>query len=86
MHLAVLLISSTRVCDGDGVQKLPCIRMLWRLEYGTAGAQFNNAATPHDRNLMRYAFDHRHVVRNEKIGNIQPLLQLYQEINDLGLN
>ena len=49
-------------------------------EHLAASAGFDDPTAAHDRNMMRHAFDDRHVMGNEKIGKTHRLLQLKEEV------
>src|SRR3989338_8683333 len=80
------LLHTIRVRDGNCRQKRPGIRMFGFLVDLVAGGDLDDFSQIHDRHAMTYMLDHPEIVRNKEIGKMHLLLELLEEIDNLGLN
>src|SRR3954470_2391051 len=78
-----LAVAQTRIGDRHRREKAPRVGVLRVLEDVPAGADLDDLAEIHDRDAVADALDHRHVVRDEEIGDAEALLELHQQVDDL---
>lgn len=69
-----------------GADQRLCVRMFWVADDLLGRAAFHDFSKIHHHNALADVFDHRKVVRDEKVGDSPRLLQVLQEIDDLGLD
>src|ERR1700750_2559420 len=55
-----------------------------RKEQGLSVADFNDLPEIHDSDTISDMFHHGKIVRHENVGQAKPILQIAQEIKDLG--
>jgi len=80
------LLSPAGIDGGHrGKQRLG-IGMKWVAVECFAGAAFHDLAQIHHGHAVRDVFDHREIVRDEQIGEVELFAQLDQQVDDLRLN
>src|SRR5205085_7447933 len=57
-----------------------------RVADGVGVAPLNNAAQVHHQDALADVLDHGKVVRDEEVGDVVPVLQVLQEVDDLRLD
>ena len=83
---ALALPLQRRVGDGNRRQQRLRIGVQRLLVEFRAGRQLHQLAEIHDRHAGRDVADHAEVMRDEQVGQLQVLLQLLQQVDDLGLD
>src|SRR5262245_7994719 len=68
-----------------GREKRFRVRVMRRRQHRVAGAGFDNAAAIDDGDAIGEVGDHRDVVRDQEIGDIEAIAQVGQQIDDGGL-
>jgi hypothetical protein len=60
--------------------------MLWRSEDGIAAAILDRLAKVHDHYIVGDVADHRQVMGDEDISELELVLEILQKVEDLGLD
>ena len=72
--------------DRDGAEQAPRIGVAGIVEDLRAGAHLDDLAEIHDGDAVADLLDHRHVVRDEEIGDAEFVLQFAQEVEHARLH
>ena len=71
---------------GDGGQQQLGVGVLGAVQQRLFGAQFDQLAGVHDGDAVADIADDRHVVRDEEVGQFLAFLQIFEQVEDLGLD
>ena len=80
------LMLTTRDRAGDGLQQGFRVRMEGGAIEFERRSDLNNPSKVHDGHTLAQVFDHREVVRDKEVGQTKLLLDIIEEVDDLGLN
>ena len=78
------LALETRRGQRNGGEQRAGIRMAWIGKQGRTWPDFDDTAEMHHRDAIGNVLDHGEIVRNENVGQPKPVLQIAQQIEDLG--
>lgn len=71
---------------GDGLQQGFSIRMERRAVEFDRRSDFDNPPEVHDGHALAQVFNHREVVGDKEVGQTELLLDVIEEVDNLGLN
>jgi hypothetical protein len=60
--------------------------MVWFSKHGSACSELNNFSKIHHRNAVRKVMNNTEIVSDKQKSQMQRFLQLFQQVDDLGLN
>src|SRR5581483_4109195 len=75
-----------RVWNWDRGKEAPGIWVAWIAEHLVAATRLDDPALVHHRDAVADPFHHRHVVRDEQVGDAKLGLQLLKQVEDARLN
>ena len=80
------LVLTTRNGAGDGLQQGFRIRMKGGAVKFNCRGDFNNPSEVHDSHTLAQVFDYGEIVGNKEVGQTELLLDVIEQVDDLGLN